>query len=93
MSALSVHICSEVGQLPEGLSRENIFHSPQLFELAKKTPRHRPYMLTVETDEGEVLGQLLALVRYRSSWFPPYFYMHCHIYGEGAYKPDTDLGR
>lgn len=90
MSELSVHIYSEISQLPTALMRENIFHSPQLFELAKKTPRHRPYMLTLEDGEGTVVAQLLGLVRYRSSWLPPYFYMHCHIYGEGSYSAAID---
>lgn len=47
-------------------------------------------MATVEDEDGVIVAQLLALVRYRSSIFPPYFYMHCRIYGEGAYRISQD---
>lgn len=92
MSKLSTHIYTD-GQLPKGLKDEVIFHSPQLFELCRHTPRHRPYMVTVEQDDGSIVAQLLAQVRYRSSWFPPYFYMHCRIYGEGVYADETDVSK
>ena len=71
--------------LPEGLMEDNFFHSPQLFALCQQTPRHRPYMVTVENNDGLILAQMLAVVRYRTSWFPPYYYMHCRIMGEGVY--------
>ena len=72
--------------LPEGLMEDNFFHSPQFFALCQQTPRHRPYMVTVESDDGQIQAQMLAVVRYRTSWFPPYYYMHCRILGEGVYK-------
>ena len=36
---------------------------------------------------------MLAIVRYRASYFPPYFYMHCRVLGEGVYhdQPDSEL--
>ena len=71
--------------LPEGLMEDNFFHSPQFFALCQQTPRHRPYMVTLVDDENNLLAQMLAVVRYRSSWFPPYYYMHCRIMGEGVY--------
>ena len=72
--------------LPEGLMDSNFFHSPQFFALCQQTPRHRPYMVTLADDDGNLMAQMLAVVRYRSSWFPPYYYMHCRILGEGIYK-------
>ena len=72
--------------LPEGLMDSNFFHSPQFFALCQQTPRHRPYMVTLADDDGNLMAQMLAVVRYRSSWFPPYYYMHCRILGEGVYK-------
>lgn len=72
--------------LPIGLLKENFFHSREFYELIHQTPRQRPYMVTVETADGTIVSQLLALVRYRSSLFPPYFYMHCLVLGEGAYR-------
>ncbi len=86
MKELYTHIYSSHDQLPEGLLEDNFFHSRSLFELSKQTPRHRPYLVTVETAEGKICSQLLALIRYRSSILPPYFYMHCHVFGEGAYR-------
>ena len=78
--------------LPEGLMEDNFFHSPQLFALCQQTPRHRPYMVTVENDDGQIMAQMLAVVRYRTSWFPPYYYMHCRIMGEGVYKVIEAVG-
>ena len=89
MNSLTTHIYTTGDPLPQGLRSENFFHSPALFELATQTPRHRPYMVTVETDDGCIEAQLLALVRYRSSLFPPYFFMHCRVLGEGSYAPDA----
>ena len=31
------------------------------------------------------MAHMLAIVRYRTSWLPPYLYMHCRILGEGVY--------
>jgi len=80
------HIYSSSDELPDGLLKENFFHSRTLFDLSKQTPRHRPYMVTVEDANGNVAAQMLAVVRYRSSWFPPYFFTQCRVLGEGAYR-------
>lgn len=90
MSELITRIYTSGDQLPHGLYEANIFHSPQLFALAEATPRHKPYLITVETAAGEVRAQMLALVRFRSSWLPPYLYRHCRILGEGVYASDED---
>lgn len=80
-------VYSKSDDLPEGLSEENFFHSRSLFMLCEQTPRHRPYMVVVTDGDGRVVAQMLALVRYRSSWFPPYLYLHCRVLGEGVYRP------
>lgn len=85
MSELITRIYTSGDQLPHGLYEANIFHSPQLFALAEATPGHKPYLITVETESGEVRAQMLALVRFRSSLLPPYLYRHCRILGEGVY--------
>jgi len=90
MSDWTINIYTNSNQLPKGLKDDNIFHSPQLFLLAKKTPRQKPYMVTVETLDGVVIAQMLALIRYHSSWFPPYLYRHCRILGEGVYAEGYD---
>lgn len=89
---LQIRIVSQSMQLSatEGKNalNENFFHSSQLFQLAGQTPRQKPYLALAEDTNGRIWGQLLAIVRYRSSWFPPYFYMHCRILGEGSYLPE-----
>ena len=93
MSELTVNIYTNVSHLPKGLREENIFHSVQYFRLAKKTPRLKPYMVTLETAEGMIVAQMLALIRYRASWIPPYLYRHCLIMGEGVYHLDYNEQR
>ncbi len=86
MSTLSTHIYTTGDMLPQGVLTGNFFHSPALFAMSQLTPKHKPYMITVEDEGHGVVAQMLALVRYRSSLFPPYFYMHCHVLGEGVYS-------
>ena len=90
MEQLQAKIYTSGDELPPGLMDEDFFHSPQFFVICQQTPRHRPYLVTLQDQQGHVLSQMLAVVRYRSSWFPPYLYMHCRIMGEGAYAPDAD---
>lgn len=42
-------------------------------------------MVVAEDDEGHVMAHMLGIVRYRASWFPPYFFLHCRLLGEGVY--------
>jgi len=84
MKEPTIHIYTSGDQLPANLDGGNFFHSPALFELCKQTPKHRPYMVTAEQADGTITAHLLAVVRYRSSFLPPYFYMHCHVLGEGV---------
>lgn len=86
MNELNVNIFTKEDELPAGVMEDNFFHSPQLFRLSRQTPRHKPYMVVVQYDTGEVVSQMLALVRYRSSWLPPMLYMHCRVLGEGVYR-------
>ena len=79
-----IRIITQQEELPE-LDNANFFHSRQLFEVAKLSPRQHPYMVVAQTADGQVMAHLLAIVRYRSSWWPPYLYMHCRIHGEGVY--------
>ena len=85
MGELSVKIYTNGKLLPQGLLEESFFHSSRLFWMLKQTPRHKPYMVTVEDAQGHVFSQMLAIVRYRASWFPPYLYRQCRILGEGIY--------
>ena len=89
MSELTTRIYTSGDQLPQALAVDNYFHSPQLFALCQQTSRQKPYMVTVENSDRQVLAQMLAIVRYRSSWMPPYLYRHCRIMGEGIYADDA----
>ena len=84
MNAPVTHIISKQKDLPE-LDNSNFFHSRQLFEIVKQTPRQRPYMVVATASDGRVLAHMLATVRYRTLWVPPYIYTHCRILGEGVY--------
>ncbi len=90
MSELHVHIYSKGDQLPV-MTCHNFFHSEELFRVCEQTPRMRPYMVVVLSDEGMVQCHMLAILRYRSSWFPPYLYTHCRVYGEGEYEANCDM--
>ena len=91
-----VDIITNQKDLP-ALDNTNFFHSRQFFEIARQTPRQKPYMAVVKNGEGGVMAHLLAIVRYRTSWWPPYIYMHCRLLGEGVYsyahegKSDSEL--
>lgn len=85
MEELRVDIITKAEKLPT-TTTDNYFHSRQLFELCKLTPRHRPYMVVVRTTGGDVVAQMLAIVRFHTSWLPPYIYSHCRVLGEGIYS-------
>ena len=90
VNELKTSIITQTDSLP-ATSDSNFFHSRRLFELCRATPRLKPYMVVVETAEGRVVAHMLAIVRYRTSWFPPYLYSHCRVMGEGVY--DADISR
>lgn len=72
-------------RLPANLLEGSFFHSKAFYDLARRTPRHRPMMVTVERGDGTVVAQMLALIRYHGSWVPPFLFPHCRIVGEGLY--------
>jgi hypothetical protein len=86
VNQLKTYIVTREKELPL-LDDTNFFHSSQLFRLTRHTPRQKPYMVIAEDGDGQVVAHILAIVRYRTSWFPPYFFMHCRLLGEGDYAP------
>jgi len=84
MKQLNVTICRKLEELPD-LNDANYFHSRRLFEVSRKTPRQKPYMVVVKDQEGQVLSHLLGIIRYRTFLFPPFLLIHCRILGEGVY--------
>lgn len=91
MNAITTTIYTALKALPV-LSNGNFFHSRELFAVALQTPRMKPYMVVCSDESGRTLSQLLAIVRYRWSPLPPYFFMHCRILGEGEYA-ESDYRR
>lgn len=88
MSNLTINIYTKLSEMPV-FSADNPFHSAELFALCKDTPRQTPYMIVAQDASGAVAANMLAVVRHRSSWFPPYYYMHCRVVGEGEYRADV----
>ncbi len=88
MKATKVTIYEHTTDLPT-LPDNNFFHSSQLMQLCERTPRHKPLMAVVSSDDGRIEGHLLCIVRYRVSWLPPYLYTHAHIYGNNNCTPNV----
>ncbi len=88
METYNVNIYSKGDQLP-AIDESNFFHSSELFHIIEASPGERPYMAVATDDEGRVVGQMLAFIRRRGSWLPPYFYTQGRIYGEGVYADDV----
>lgn len=87
MSDLQVKIYTYGDRLPS-LLPANFFHSPELFRLIGNSSGQRPYMVVVSNSSDEVLAHMLAFVRRRTSWLPPFIFTQGRIYGEGAYRSD-----
>ena len=83
MKRIEVRIYSENEELPH-LLEGNFFHSLELFQIGEKVPSDTPIM-AVATQEGRVVGQMLAMIHRRHILIPPFIYIHAHVHGEGAY--------
>jgi len=84
---VKVDIYEQSSLLPP-LDGGNFFHSRELMELCEQTPRQRPYMAVASDDDGRPVAHLLAIVRSRRSWMPPYLYGHVRIYGDNGCRAD-----
>lgn len=89
MNQLKTYVVTNEKELPQ-LDDANFFHSRDLFLLTRQTPRQKPYMVVAENAEGRVVAHMLAIVRYRTSWLPPYFLVHCRLLGEGVYADEIE---
>ena len=84
---MKVDIYEQASQLPP-LGKGSFFHSRELMELLEATPRQQPYMAVVSDDDGQPVAHLLAILRHRRSWLPPYLYGHVRIYGDNGCPPE-----
>lgn len=87
-----IHIYTTSKELP-ALSTRNFFHSPELFKMIEATPGMTPFMAVATDKDRQVYGQLLAMLRHRGSWVPPYLFAQGRIYGEGEYADGTDKNK
>lgn len=87
---MKVTIYEHVANVPP-LPEHSYFHSLELMALYEQTPRHKPYMAVVTDTDGQVRANLLAVMRIRGSWIPPYLYTHVRIYGDNDNSSD-DFG-
>ena len=85
---LTISIITTSEELPE-MECSNFFHSAELFHIIEKTPGQTPYML-VAKQNGLVVGHMLATLRRRGSWIPPYLFSQGRVYGEGEYTESAD---
>ncbi len=89
MKEWNIDILTNSSALPE-VPSVNFFHSRQLFLIYEQTPRHSPYMVIAKDGDGTIDACMLAVVRARATWIPPFIYWHCRIYGEGDYRDTLD---
>ena len=86
---LTVEIFTKGQRLPD-LPLGGFFHSTELFHIIEKTPGQSPYMAVARNEAGKILGHMLALLRRRGSWHPPYIFTQGRIYGEGEYAEEAN---
>ena len=89
MNDLSIMIYTSGMEIPE-LGGSDFFHSTELFHIYERTPRHSPLMAVAKYADGREAGHMLAVVRRRSSWLPPFLTWHCRIEGEGEYADRSE---
>lgn len=89
MNDVSAIVYTSRDELPK-LDAGDFFHSADLFDIYCETPRHSPLMVVARRTDGTVCGHLLAVVRSRSSWMPPFLMWHCRILGDGCYYEGND---
>ena len=89
MSEYKIRIFTKGNELPQ-LHCDNFFHSTELFHIVEKSQGQRPFMAVAVTESGDVVAHMLAFIRYRKTWLPPFVYSQGRIYGEGEYDDDTD---
>lgn len=83
MKRIEVKIYSKSEELPQ-LLEGSFFHSLELFQICEQVPSDTPIM-AVATQNGNVVGQLLAVIHRHRLFIPPFIYTHAHAHGEGIF--------
>ena len=84
MKGLKTTLYKRSEQLP-ALDESNFFHSRELFDIARETPRQKPVMVVTTDTEGHIVSHMLGIIRYRTLVIPPFLIIHCRVLGEGVY--------
>ena len=85
---LRVTIITHSEELPP-MNCTSFFHSTDLFRIVEKTPGQQPYMVIVRRGD-HIVAHMLATLRRRGSWIPPYLFTQGRVYGEGEYEMGED---
>ncbi len=86
--AFTIEIYTKSSELPE-MSSRSFFHSAELFYILEQSRGQQPFMV-VAWQAGHVVAHLLAMLRRRGAWIPPYLFTQGRIYGEGEYEENID---
>lgn len=84
MKGLKTTLYKRSEQLP-ALDESNFFHSRELFEMARATPRQKPVMVVTTDEDDRIVSHMLGIIRYRTLMMPPFLLIHCRVLGEGVY--------
>lgn len=89
MHQIRTRIISRGTDMPQSASWK-FQHSLVLFRMYEQAPGHTPYMAIAEDENGQVVGQLLAVTRWRKSLFPLYLYKQARVFGTGDYTDNAN---
>ena len=89
MSKWTINIITRSEDLPP-MEWKDFFHSPEFFCICERSSGLTPYMVTATDGAGTVKAHMLAMLRRRGSWIPPYLFTQGRVYGEGEYAADVD---
>lgn len=87
MKGLKTTLCMKSSQLPD-VDEINFFHSKELFKIAEQTPRQKPVIAITTDEQGHIISHMLGIIRFRTFLFPPLFFIHFRVLGEGVYYTD-----
>ena len=89
MHQIRTRIISRGTDMPQSASWQ-FQHSLVLFRMYEQAPGHTPYMAIAEDENGQVVGQLLAVTRWRKNLFPLYLYKQARVFGTGDYTDNAN---
>lgn len=56
--------------------------------MIERTKGLQPYMIVVTDNQDRIVAHMLAMLRRRGAWIPPYIFTQGRIYGEGCYRDE-----